>query len=168
MNRKLMATLAAFVLALTGASPGIARSAPSPSAAADPAPASVPAGPTDETKVPHYFGPWPNWANSQLTLPDVAVQFTGGGGTGAAATASIGANGAVTSLTITDPGSGYMTAPAVSFGGAGTGAAATASVNTTGSVTGISVTNGGGGYTCLLYTSPSPRDLSTSRMPSSA
>ena len=24
------------------------------------------------------------------------------------------------------------------------------------------------GYTCLLYTSPSPRDLSTSRMPSSA
>ena len=26
----------------------------------------------------------------------------------------------------------------------------------------------GGGYACLLYTSPSPRDLSTSRMPSSA
>ena len=26
----------------------------------------------------------------------------------------------------------------------------------------------GGEYTCLLYTSPSPRDLSTSRMPSSA
>ena len=26
----------------------------------------------------------------------------------------------------------------------------------------------GGGYPCLLYTSPSPRDLSTSRMPSSA
>ena len=25
-----------------------------------------------------------------------------------------------------------------------------------------------GGYFCLLYTSPSPRDLSTSRMPSSA
>ena len=25
-----------------------------------------------------------------------------------------------------------------------------------------------GGYSCLLYTSPSPRDLSTSRMPSSA
>eukprot|EP00829_Urostomides_striatus_P003870 TRINITY_DN14218_c0_g1_i1.p1 TRINITY_DN14218_c0_g1~~TRINITY_DN14218_c0_g1_i1.p1 ORF type:complete len:150 (-),score=67.96 TRINITY_DN14218_c0_g1_i1:10-417(-) len=28
--------------------------------------------------------------------------------------------------------------------------------------------NGKGLYTCLLYTSPSPRDLSTSRMPSSA
>ena len=26
----------------------------------------------------------------------------------------------------------------------------------------------GGGCSCLLYTSPSPRDLSTSRMPSSA
>ena len=26
----------------------------------------------------------------------------------------------------------------------------------------------GSQYTCLLYTSPSPRDLSTSRMPSSA
>ena len=28
--------------------------------------------------------------------------------------------------------------------------------------------SGGGNYGCLLYTSPSPRDLSTSRMPSSA
>ena len=28
--------------------------------------------------------------------------------------------------------------------------------------------NAAGNYTCLLYTSPSPRDLSTSRMPSSA
>ena len=28
--------------------------------------------------------------------------------------------------------------------------------------------NGAGKSTCLLYTSPSPRDLSTSRMPSSA
>ena len=30
------------------------------------------------------------------------------------------------------------------------------------------VINGFTTYTCLLYTSPSPRDLSTSRMPSSA
>ena len=29
-------------------------------------------------------------------------------------------------------------------------------------------TYGSGPYICLLYTSPSPRDLSTSRMPSSA
>ena len=32
----------------------------------------------------------------------------------------------------------------------------------------ISSKNNGYGYGCLLYTSPSPRDLSTSRMPSSA
>ena len=31
----------------------------------------------DETKVPHYFGPFPNWALSSLTLPDVAVQIIG-------------------------------------------------------------------------------------------
>ena len=30
------------------------------------------------------------------------------------------------------------------------------------------VTNDAGSIVCLLYTSPSPRDLSTSRMPSSA
>ena len=30
------------------------------------------------------------------------------------------------------------------------------------------ITGGPDGATCLLYTSPSPRDLSTSRMPSSA
>ena len=33
---------------------------------------------------------------------------------------------------------------------------------------GTLVLNADGSYTCLLYTSPSPRDLSTSRMPSSA
>ena len=32
----------------------------------------------------------------------------------------------------------------------------------------LGVTGSGKTYTCLLYTSPSPRDLSTSRMPSSA
>jgi len=35
-------------------------------------------------------------------------------------------------------------------------------------VAGISTFSGGLPYDCLLYTSPSPRDLSTSRMPSSA
>ena len=35
-------------------------------------------------------------------------------------------------------------------------------------VTAVSPTPAGEGKTCLLYTSPSPRDLSTSRMPSSA
>ncbi len=46
---------------------------------------AMPMDPTDETKVPHYFGPNPNWALSPLRQADVAVDLTGGGGTGAAA-----------------------------------------------------------------------------------
>lgn len=56
------------------------------------------------------------------------VTFTGGAGTGAAATATV-ESGAVTGITITDPGTGYTSAPAISFtGGAGTGAAAAAAL----------------------------------------
>ena len=38
-------------------------------------PAAMPAAlsPTDETKVPHYFGPYPNWANSPQALADAVV-----------------------------------------------------------------------------------------------
>ena len=61
-----------------------------------------------------------------------AVSFSGGSGSGAAATATVVA-GVVTAVTITDPGSGYTTAPTVAFtGGGGTSAAATASYGTTG------------------------------------
>ena len=79
---------------------------------------------------------------------------------------------AVTSITITDGGAHYKVAtpPSVTIsGGGGSGATATATVSSTGIVHGITITSGGSGYTtCLLYTSPSARDLSTSRMPSSA
>jgi len=64
----------------------------------------------------------------------------------ATATASRSAQ-VVSSVTVTNSGSGYASVPAVTFtGGAGTGAAATA-VLTNGSVTSITVTNGGTGYT---------------------
>jgi pectin methylesterase-like acyl-CoA thioesterase len=57
------------------------------------------------------------------------VTFTGGGGSGAAATAIISAGGVVTGLNLTANGSGYATAPTVSFaGGGGNGAAATVQV----------------------------------------
>ena len=102
---------------------------------------------TDETKVPHYFGPYSNYANSPLTLPSVAVALTGGGGTGAQATATVGAAGAIVAITITDPGSGYTSAPTVGITGAGTGASATATFTPTGAVTGISILTGGAGYT---------------------
>lgn len=56
------------------------------------------------------------------------VGFTGGAGTGAAATAVL-TDGVVTSITITNAGTGYTSAPTIGFtGGAGTGAAATAYV----------------------------------------
>ena len=43
------------------------------------------------------------------------VTISGGGGSGATATATINANGAVTGLTITAAGSGYTSAPTVTF-----------------------------------------------------
>ena len=54
------------------------------------------------------------------------VVFTGGSGTGAAATAVVSSTGVVTGITLTSAGSGYLTAPVISFsGGGGTGLAAT-------------------------------------------
>ena len=157
MNRRLVAFVAAFVLLVSGVTPGLAQvSPPGPDAApaqaavvppspdANPAPA-LPASAVDESKVPHYFGPYPNWANSQFTLPDVAVTITGDGN-GATATATVGANGAVTGITLVDPGSGYTTAT-VSFGGAGTGATATATVAASGAVTSVTLGAAGAGYT---------------------
>jgi hypothetical protein len=75
---------------------------------------STPVGPTDESKVPHYFGPNSNWANSPFRLPDVIVRLNGGGGTGATATAEVDPqSGAITSITVKKPGSGYTSAPTV-------------------------------------------------------
>ena len=111
---------------------------------------AAPASPVDESKVPHYFGPYPNWANSPFTLPDVTVEVAGDG-IGATAAAKVGANGAITGITVTDPGSGYTTA-SVNITGAGTGAAATATVITSGIVTGITVDTPGSGYTSPTVT----------------
>ena len=100
---------------------------------------------TDEATIPHYFGPFPNWANSPFTLPDAKVTIappTTTGGTPATATASVGANGVVTGFTITNPGSGYTAAPAVTITdttGGNTSATATAAVTLNGSVTAINM-----------------------------
>ncbi len=152
-----MALAAALVLLVSAVTPGVAQVSPAgtdavpapaavvpPSPDAAPAPA-LPASAVDESKVPHYFGPYPNWANSQFTLPDVAVTIDGDGA-GATATATVGANGAVTDLTLVDPGSGYTSAT-VAFGGAGTGAAATAAVAASGAVTSVTLDTPGAGYT---------------------
>ena len=105
---------------------------------------ALPASPVDESVVPHYFGPYPNWGLSALTMPDVSVTINGDG-SGATATATVGAGGAITSVNITNPGSNYTNAT-VSFSGAGAGAAATAVVTSTNTVVAIDVTNSGMDY----------------------
>jgi hypothetical protein len=74
------------------------------------------------------------------------VQITGGGGSGASATAVIGANGRVTSVTIVSAGAGYTSAPTVTFL-SGSGASASSSLAGNGTVTGVAVVNSGFGYT---------------------
>lgn len=67
------------------------------------------------------------------------------GSTEATATAVL-TSGAVTSATITEGGTGYASAPTITFsGGGGTGATATATV-TAGVVTAIAISAGGSGY----------------------
>lgn len=70
----------------------------------------------------------------------LTVVFTGGSPAG----------GTLTGGTITNGGSGYTSAPAVSFtgGGGGSGATATSTI-TAGKVTGVTITNPGSGYTAL-------------------
>lgn len=73
-----------------------------------------------------------------------SVSFSGGGGTGAAATANIGSG--VNAVTVTNAGSGYTTAQVGFTGGGGSGADATATISG-GQIIGITVLNSGSGYT---------------------
>ncbi len=106
---------------------------------------SVPTGPQDESKVPHYFGPYPNWANSPLTTSSARVTVTGDG-TDATAVANIDPlTGGVSTIDVTNAGRGYTTATVQITGGDGT-ATATAAVSATGAVTGFTVAAGGHDY----------------------
>src|SRR5512146_36839 len=89
LNILVLVTMLASVLLVSGASPARAESRQSPQAASSGSAKAMPLGPTDESKVPHYFGPYPNWALSPLRLPNVFVEITGGGGTGATAAAEV-------------------------------------------------------------------------------
>ncbi len=57
------------VVAVVAAQFAVVAASPAQAAAAPAASFS----PTDETKVPHYFGPYPNWANSPQALADAIV-----------------------------------------------------------------------------------------------
>ena len=113
------------------------------------APAAIPATTTDETKVPHYFGPFPNYANSPQTVPDAIVAIDPpAAGTTATAIATVNpVDGSISGFTITNPGGGYTTTPLVSISGLGTGAFADAVLDPTGIVNSITPDLGGSGYT---------------------
>ena len=88
----------------------------------------------------NYFGP-------------AKAKILGGQGTGALGTPTVQT---VTGLSLLGQGRSYATPPTLIFeGGGGAGAQGAAEIDTLGKV-------------CLLYTSPSPRDRTRSRMPSSA
>jgi FtsP/CotA-like multicopper oxidase with cupredoxin domain len=114
--------------------------------------AATPSSPTDSTTVPHYFGPWPNWANSPLTRPNATVTIAGDG-TGATAQATVDPlTGGITSIDVTDPGRGYTDGNVTVTIGGGDGdpahaASASATVTASGVVNAITVGSGGGGYT---------------------
>ncbi len=111
---------------------------------------AMPVGPTDESKVPHYFGPNPNWANSPFTLPDAQVVITGDG-SGAAAVATVGANGIITGISVTNPGHNYSNAK-VDILGSGTGAMADVTIVKKGAVVAVTVDQPGTGYTAPSVT----------------
>ena len=88
-----------------------------------------------------------------------SVSFSGGGGTNAAGTAILDAQGKVSQVVITNSGSGYRSQPTVTFGDVGVTGQATVAQGTTaeasaslanvsaGALTGtLTITNGGSGY----------------------
>ncbi|HEX7241552.1 MAG TPA: DUF2589 domain-containing protein [Longimicrobiaceae bacterium] len=62
--------------------------------------------------------------------PDTTVTLSGGGGSGATATVDVDGTGKIIGVSVIDPGSGYTSAPTVSFQntGGGTGATLTAAI----------------------------------------
>jgi FtsP/CotA-like multicopper oxidase with cupredoxin domain len=96
-------------------------------------------------------------ALSSITITNVGagyttaplVSITGGGGSGAAATAVLSVAGTVSGFTISSIGSGYINNPTVTItGGGGTGATADA-IALNGIIAAIRVTSGGSGYTSV-------------------
>ena len=97
-----------------------------------------------------------------------SIRFIGGGGSGAAATVSIG-DGIVGIITVTDSGSGYTSNPKITFtnevfltGVATVSAAATAVVSSAGTITAIRITNAGLGYSVAPTISIESPSLSSS------
>jgi FtsP/CotA-like multicopper oxidase with cupredoxin domain len=106
--------------------------------------------PPDPSVIPHYFGPYPNWANSPQVLADAIVTISGGGGAGAEATATVDPKtGGILAVTVISPGSGYLATPTISITAAGvtptTLASAVAQISL-GVITSITVDESGFGF----------------------
>ena len=104
---------------------------------------SAAAPPLDPGGVPHYFGPFPNWANSPMPkgrIASITVDSGGSGysatpvvtvedvyftGSGATATATV-TGGVITGITVTSPGTGYSAPVVIISDTTGDNAAATA------------------------------------------
>jgi len=115
--------------------------------------AGVPSSETDATKVPHYFGPWANWANSPFTTSTAQVAIAdSGAGRGATAVAQVDpTTGAVSGIEVTSPGHDYDPATTtVSVTGGTTDATGTVTVATGGAVVGLDVAAPGSGYGKLV------------------
>ena len=109
---------------------------------------AAPAAAVLDPKVnPHYFGPWPNWANSPLTMSTAAVTVAGAG-TGATAVAQVDpVTGGIKSIDVTNPGHDYAGGTSVTISGGTTAATATATVSTSGVVIGFTAVTPGSHYT---------------------
>ena len=111
---------------------------------------------TDESKIPHYFGPYSNYANSAQALVNAVVTITGADGSGAEAAATVDPKtGGITAIDVTSPGSGYTAAPTVEISSPGitpTATAAAHAVISTGSITSIEVAENGFGFTAPSVT----------------
>lgn len=77
---------------------------------------------------------------------DGRVTFTGGGGAGAAGIISAASNGAIYGVTVTNPGTGYTSAPVVTIDNAGGSNFSAIAHVTRGQVTAFTVAAGGTGY----------------------
>ena len=146
-RRKLTAVVGAGAL-LAGTFVGTAALVVGPTSSANAvAVAGAPTSETDATKVPHYFGPWPNWANSPFTTSRAKVDIAGSG-TGAEAVATVDpATGGIKSIDVTSPGHGYTDgSTTVTVTGGTTDATATAAVLAGGSVVDFTVDTPGSGY----------------------
>ncbi|WP_207475133.1 hypothetical protein [Tessaracoccus sp. SD287] len=108
---------------------------------------AAPATATDETQVPHYFGPYPNWALSPLTLSKAAVTITGSGADATAIAQVDPTTGGISGITVTSPGRDYSAGATVTITGGDPNATATATVSTSGVVIGFTDVVGGSRYT---------------------